>query len=124
MVKWGIVGCGDIVGKRIVSAIRAQKDSEVRSVMSPYADEVEAFGSRHGIKYCFTSLEEMLSDGEISTVYIATPVYLHYGAAKAALNAGKHVLVEKPMAMNVKECQDLIDEAAKKWHSGSAFRLP
>ena len=113
MIKWGLVGCGDIAGKRVAPAIQSQKDSELFSVMSPHPDEVETFKSLHLIEKGFTTLDAMLADEEISAVYVATPVFLHYDAALSALSTGKHVLVEKPMAMTVKECKALVNEAEK-----------
>jgi len=67
-----------------------------------------------GIPRAYGSLEAMLDDPEIDVVHLATPNYLHYPHAKAALLAGKHVVCEKPLAMNTKESGELVQLAAEK----------
>lgn len=114
MIKWGIVGLGDISNKRVVPAIRQQKDSLLVAAHSPFEAELDAFAERHGIPEKYLSLQEMLSNREIDAVYVATPIFLHYGIALEALRAGKHVLVEKPMAMTNAECEALIAEAKQQ----------
>jgi len=61
-----------------------------------------------GIMKAYASFEEMIADPEIQVVHLATPNYLHYSQAKAALGAGKHVICEKPLAMNSEESADLV----------------
>lgn len=114
MIGWGLVGCGDISNKRVAPAIKSQPDSILLAVMSPYANELEGFMKRHGIPEGYITLEDMLNNKEIDAIYVATPIFLHYEIAVQALKAGKHVLVEKPMAMNNEECENLISEAEKQ----------
>jgi len=114
MISWGLAGCGDIANKRVAPAIKSQPDSILLAVVSPYANELEVFMKRHGIPEGYTALDDMLNNKEIDAIYVATPIFLHYEIALQALKAGKHVLVEKPMAMNNKECEILISEAEKQ----------
>lgn len=114
MLNWGLAGCGDISNKRVAPAIKSQHDSKLMAVMSPYKEELEGFMKRHGIHEGYLKLEDMLNNQEINAIYVATPIFLHYEIALQALKAGKHVLVEKPMAMNYEECEALVSEAEKQ----------
>jgi predicted dehydrogenase len=114
MLNWGLVGCGDIANKRVAPAIKSQADSILLAVMSPDKEELEGFKSKHNIPEGYLSLEDMLANSSINAIYVATPIFLHYEIALKALKAGKHVLVEKPMAMDEEECEALICEAEKQ----------
>ncbi|NSW89123.1 MAG: Gfo/Idh/MocA family oxidoreductase [Firmicutes bacterium] len=114
MVNWGLIGCGDISNKRVAPAIKSQPQSRLLAVMSPYKNELDSFGEKHNVQKRYLDLDEMLEDKEIDAVYVATPIFLHYGPALKALKRGKHVLVEKPMALKNSECEELIKEAEKQ----------
>jgi predicted dehydrogenase len=114
MLCWGLIGCGDISNKRVAPAIQAQLDSILLAAMSPFKAELEGFQARHNVPRGYLSAEEMLADKDIQAVYVATPIFLHYGLALQALRSGKHVLVEKPMAMTPEECDQLVQEASKQ----------
>lgn len=114
MINWGLVGCGDISNKRVAPAIKNQPDGRLLAVMSPYEKELKDFAKNHNIQKRYLDLESMLQDDEISAVYVATPIFLHFEPALAALKMGKHVLVEKPMALTNQECELLINEASKQ----------
>ncbi len=107
-IRWGIIGAGDIVRKRIVTAIQADECSELVSVARRNADLVEPFANEFEIARWYTDYREMLSDGEIDAVYIASPVFVHAEHTIAAAEAGMHVLCEKPMAMDRDECAKMI----------------
>lgn len=114
MLNWCLVGCGDISNKRVAPAIKSQPQSNLLAVMSPYQPELDSFMERHGIGRGYLTIEDMLADKDLEAIYVATPIFLHYDIALKALKAGKHVLVEKPMAMNNEECETLITEAEKQ----------
>ena len=103
-IRWGIIGAGDIVRKRIVPAMQELANSEVIAITRAKADLAEAFAAEFGIPKWYSDYREMLVDDEIDAVYIASPVYLHAEHTIAAAKAGKHVLCEKPMAMDAAEC--------------------
>ncbi len=111
MINWGLIGCGDISNKRVAPAIKSQSDSYLAAVMSPYKEELESFMKRHNIPQGYDNLSDMLSDDCINAIYVATPIFLHYEIVLQALQAGKHVLVEKPMAMDDEQCRMLIFKA-------------
>ncbi len=108
-VAWGLIGCGDIAQKRVAPAIRDSPSSELIAVNRAQSDLAASFAKQFGARRWYLDWQKLLLDEEIDAVYIATPVHLHAAQAIAAAAAGKHVLCEKPMAMNVRECDQMID---------------
>jgi len=108
VLKWGLIGCGDIAHKRVAPALRDSPTCDFLAVSRARAELAESFAQVFGAQRCYRHWQELLNDGEIDAVYIATPVNLHAAQTIAAAEAGKHVLCEKPMAMNVKECDQMI----------------
>ena len=110
-LRWGLIGCGDIARKRVAPALRDTQFSELIAVSRARSDLAASFAKEFGAKRWYAEWRDLLNDDEIDAVYIATPVHLHVTQAIAAAEAGKHVLCEKPMAMNVQECDRMIDAA-------------
>src|SRR5882762_8544378 len=108
-VGWGLIGCGDIAQKRIAPAIRDSPSSELIAVNRAQTELAAAFAKQFGARRWYLDWKKLLRDEEIDAVYIATPVHLHGAQAIAAAEAGKHVLCEKPMAMNARECDQMIE---------------
>jgi predicted dehydrogenase len=108
-IKWGLIGCGDIARKRVAPALRDSELGELVAVSRAQADKAESFAAEFGARKWYADSNELLRDEEVDAVYIATPVHLHAAQAIAAAEAGKHVLCEKPLAMNVRECDQIID---------------
>ena len=109
VMNWGLIGAGDIARKRIAPALRDLKNCDFIAVSRSRSELAEEFANEFGAKKWFADWREMIADKEIDAVYLATPVYLHREQTIAAAEAGKHVLCEKPMALNVKECDEMID---------------
>lgn len=107
-IRWGLIGCGDIARKRVAPALCEVPNSELVSVCRARFDQAEQFANEFGARRWFADWKELIADEEIDAVYIATPVHLHAAQAIGAAQAGKHVLCEKPMAMNVAECDEMI----------------
>jgi len=107
-IKWGLIGCGDIARKRVAPALRDIANSDFVAVSRAQADKAEAFAREFGARRWYADWHALLADQEIEAVYIATPVHLHAEMAVAAAEAGKHVLCEKPMALNVAECDRML----------------
>lgn len=107
-LRWGLIGAGDIVRKRIVPALQELENCEIVAVSRGRAELAAAFADEFGIERWYADLREMFTDSAVDAVYIASPVYLHAEHTIAAAVAGKHVLCEKPMAMNVEECDEMI----------------
>lgn len=107
-VHWGMIGCGDVTEKKSGPAFSKIENSRLLAVMSRTAEKVEDYARRHGIPEWYTNGDDLLQDSQVNAIYIATPPDSHlYYTCKAA-QTGKAVYVEKPMARNQKECQDMI----------------
>ena len=108
-VKWGLIGCGDIANKRVAPALKELSNCELLAVSRKRFEIAQQFAGKFGAKKSYKTWQELLGDDEIDAVYIATPVNLHCEQTIAAATAGKHVLCEKPMAINPVECDKMID---------------
>lgn len=95
-VKWGIISTADINGKLLAGAA-ASDEVEVVAVGSRDLERARAFADRHGIGRAYGSYEELLADAEVEAVYNPLPNTMHVDWSIKALEAGKHVLCEKPM---------------------------
>jgi len=115
-VKFGIVGTG--VGANFcaqgISMISDVDVAELTAVTSRREERAKEFASKWGLKNWYTDYEEMLEKASIDAVIISTPHYLHYPMAMEAIKMGKHVLVDKPMAINLKEADEMIEGAERR----------
>jgi len=109
---WGIVGCSDIVRRRAAAAILAQPDSHIAGFYSHSLELANEHAANYGGRG-YNDLQALLENDEVSIVYVASPVERHAEETIAAANAGKHVLVEKPMALSSAECAAMIEAAAE-----------
>jgi len=105
-VHVGIVGTG-FIGPAHLEALR-RNNVNVVGLAEAAADLAAEKAAELGIGKAYESYEAMLADPDIDVIHLATPNYLHYPHAKAALEAGKHVVCEKPLAMNSTESADLL----------------
>lgn len=110
-IGWGLVGCGDIAAKRVAAALRDSTGSALVTVARAHADKAAEFAAGHGARRWHADWREVLQDPEVDAVYLATPVRLHAAQAIAAAEAGKHVLCEKPMALDTDACERMIAAA-------------
>jgi predicted dehydrogenase len=110
-VRWGLVGCGDISEKRVAPALREASGSRLVAVARAQAQKAADFAARHGASRSYADWRELVRDEELDAVYVATPVRLHAEQAVAAAEAGKHVLCEKPMALDPASCERMIGAA-------------
>jgi predicted dehydrogenase len=104
-LRWGIVGPGWIA-ERFVGSLRASTTQEVIAVQSSHPARAREFADRHGIARSYAG-QDMLADPDVDVVYVATVHTRHLPDALAAVEAGKHVLVEKPLALNAEEARKL-----------------
>ena len=107
-IRWGLIGCGDIAGKKVVPAFQELPGCELAAVSSRNPGKAARFAEEHGAPRYHGRWEDLVRDVEIDAVYVATPHFLHAEQTIAAAEAGKHVLCEKPMAIRVSECEDMI----------------
>ena len=101
VVGWGLLGCGDIAAKRVAAALGQAAGSRLVAVSRARAELAAEFAERHGARRWHADWRDVLKDAEVDAVYVATPVHLHAEQAVAAAEAGKHVLCEKPIALDV-----------------------
>jgi predicted dehydrogenase len=111
--RWGVIGTGTI-SRTVVSDLQSCDGAEVVIVQSRDVEKANLFAEEFGIAAATGSIEELLADSSIDAVYIATPFATHHAIARQALLADKHVLVEKPLAMNAAEVEDLFALAAER----------
>ncbi len=111
VVGWGLVGCGDIAAKRVASALGQAEGSALVTVARARAALAAEFAERHGARRWHADWRDVLDDADVDAVYLATPVRLHAEQAVAAAEAGKHVLCEKPMALDAAGCERMIAAA-------------
>ena len=105
---WGLIGASTIAHEWVIDALRAQDGNTVAAVMSSDAARSKAYASQHGIAASYTSLEALLADPAVDAVYISTTNQLHAQQAIAAARAGKHVLCEKPLALNLSDARAIV----------------
>ncbi len=110
-VRIAIIGCGGIATRAHIPAILAQPDAELVAICDINAACVESVAKEHGIKHVFTDYSKLLEMDEVDAVSICTPNIAHHTPAIDAMKAGKHVLVEKPIARNPEEGQAIVDAA-------------
>ncbi|KAB7897200.1 gfo/Idh/MocA family oxidoreductase [Rouxiella sp. S1S-2] len=111
-LRWGIVGPG-WVAQKFVAALQKNTRQRILAVAGSSITKAEEFGQKMGIPKAFGSIEELLNGGDVDVVYISTPHTAHYACAMQAIRAGKHVLVEKPLAINAREVASL-QQAARE----------
>jgi predicted dehydrogenase len=105
---WGLIGCGDISRKRVAPALRDIPECDLIAISRARRELAEEFAGEFGVRRWYDDWRELIADKDIDAVYIATPVNLHAEQTIAAAAAGKHVLCEKPMAMDVAQCDQMI----------------
>ena len=111
-LRWGILGTGAIA-KAFAHGLKQSQTGKLVAVGSRAAKSAKAFGDEHGIKTCHASYEALLSDKNVQAVYISTPHPFHAEWSIKAVKAGKHVLCEKPLALNQWQAQVMFAEAEK-----------
>ena len=104
---FGIIGCG-IISKWHMTAIRNLDNTKLVGVYDKALDRADAFAKENNCR-AFATLEDMLSCADIDIICICTPSGLHADAAVAAANAGKHIVVEKPMAITREQLASIVE---------------
>jgi predicted dehydrogenase len=109
-IRWGILGAGGISAS-FAGDLQLLPNHNLAAVGSRRQDTADEFAGRFAIPHAFASYDELCADPDVDIVYVATPHPFHAHDALLALNAGKHVLVEKPFAMNAAETAQVINVA-------------
>ena len=109
-VRWGVVGPGGIADG-VVRDLAAMDGGVLHAVASRSAERARAFADEHGAEVSYGSYAELLDDGDVDAVYVATPHRQHHGVALAAVEAGKHLLVEKAFTCTLAGSREVVDAA-------------
>jgi predicted dehydrogenase len=108
-VRWGIMGTGFIAG--LQTSDLTEGGSTVQAVGSRNAASAQEFAARFHLPSSHGSYADLVADPDVDVVYVATPHPFHHEHALLALHAGKHVLIEKPFAMNARQAREIVDVA-------------
>ncbi|WP_219838211.1 Gfo/Idh/MocA family protein [Paenibacillus sp. R14(2021)] len=121
-LRWGVIGCAGIAIRSVIPGIQASDTGELTAIASRGIAKAEETAAKLGIAKAYGSYEEILADPDIDAIYIPLPNHLHMEWSIRAMEAGKHVLCEKPVAMNAQEAQRMADTAARTGkHLAEAF---
>jgi len=112
-VRWGIIGCGDVTEKKSGPAFNKVENSRLIAVMRRDQVKAEDYAKRHHVPKWYDQAGNLIHDPEVNAIYIATPPLFHKEYTIKALEAGKPVYVEKPMAANYNDCLEM-NRAANK----------
>lgn len=113
-VRWGVIGAGGIADRRTIPGMMKCENAELVAVMEINMELAEKCRKKWNCKKAYDNEAALLADPEVDAVYIASPVVLHAKQAMAAADAGKHILIEKPLAMTAEEGQRVVDYCAEK----------
>jgi predicted dehydrogenase len=108
-VRWGVLGVARIATEHIIPVLQRGPRTEVSAIASRTLAKAQQAAARFGIPKAYGSYEELLADPEVEVVYNPLPNHLHVPWSIRAAEAGKHVLVEKPVSLDVAECRTLIE---------------
>ena len=106
--QWGVLGAGFIANRAMIPAIQESSQGLVLAIASRDEQRGQQTARRFSIERVYRDYQSLLDDPDVQVVYIALPNHLHHEWTTRAARAGKHVLCEKPLAMNASECDDMI----------------
>jgi predicted dehydrogenase len=112
-IRTAIFGTG-FIGRVHLDALRRLESVEIAAIADPNVESARRLGEGFGVATITEDYREILRDPAIDAVHICTPNALHFSMAKEALEAGKHVACEKPLATSVREARELVELAAQK----------
>lgn len=106
-VKWGVIGTANIAKGQTIPGMKLAENCELYAIAGRSLEKAEAFKQEFGFVKAYGSYQELIDDQEVQAVYIPLPNDLHFKWVKASLEAGKHVLCEKPLALNAEEAEEM-----------------
>lgn len=114
-MRFGVIGCGTVSETGHMPALAASSETKLTALADIRQNHLQEVGKQYGIKHLYTDYRELLARPDIDAVTVATPLGSHYEVVMAALQAGKHVFCEKPLASNVYQGKAMV-RAAEKAH--------
>jgi myo-inositol 2-dehydrogenase / D-chiro-inositol 1-dehydrogenase len=112
-VKIGLIGCGWVAENIHLPALQYAADAQVVGVAESDPDRLHEVAERFHIKHRHTNFLDLLTNPTVEAVAVCVPARFHIEVALAALDAGKHLFIEKPLALGIEDCEQLIERAAK-----------
>ncbi len=112
-LRYGVIGCANILRRDLIRGFRAAANAEPYAIASRTLAKAQQWAADLGIPRAYGSYEELLADPHIDAVYIPLPNHLHGEWTIKAAQAGKHVLCEKPLALDAAEAQRMADACAQ-----------
>lgn len=110
-LRWGFIGASRIAAARLAPAVRAEPGQDIVAIGARTAERARAFAARFGVPHAHATYADVVGRKDVDAVYISLRNDAHVDWAVAALEAGKHVLCEKPLAMNAVEVGRMVDAA-------------
>ena len=110
-VKWGVLGTANIAGWGTIPGMKLADNCELYAIAGRSLEKAEMFKEKFGFEKAYGSYDEMLDDEAVEAVYIPLPNDIHIKWVKKALEKKKHVLCEKPLALNANEVSEMFETA-------------
>lgn len=108
-VRWGVIGAGGIADRRTIPGILQSSNAELIAVAGTSADSARVVAAKYGVPDFYDNEDDLLANPQVEAVYIATPVAAHHEQAAKAARLGKHILLEKPLALTAAQSAELVD---------------
>jgi predicted dehydrogenase len=108
-IRWGIIGCGNVTEVKSGPGFQQARNSALVAVMRRSGALAKDYAERHGVPHWHDDAQALISSPEVDAVYVATPPAFHKEYTILSARAGKPVYVEKPMALNFEECQEMLE---------------
>ena len=113
MINWGIIGCGNVTEVKSGPAFSKVPGSKLVAVMRRDKALAEDYAKRHNVPKFYDNADKLINDNDVNAVYVATPPGSHEEYAIKAMQAGKPVYIEKPMALNHRQCENINNVSAR-----------
>ena len=113
-IKWGVLGTAGIAQGCTIPGMQMAEGCELYAIAGRSEAKVNGFKDRFGFQKAYVGYDALLADAEVQAVYIPLPNHLHYECVMKAIEAGKHVLCEKPLALNALEAEEMFRAAKRK----------
>ena len=112
MIRVGVVGCGRVAQQRHLPIVANLPEAELVAICDVDGDTRRRLSQQYNLKLCFDDYSDLVNEDSVYAVMIATPTQFHVDVGVAALEAGKHVIIEKPLALGLDEI-DRLEVAAQ-----------
>lgn len=113
-IRFGVIGAGGIADRRTIPGMMKAKNASLAAVMEINAPLAQKLAAKYGAARAYTDYRALIADPCVDAVYIASPVVMHAEQAVACADAGKPILIEKPLALTSAEGQRVVDYCAAK----------